>query len=155
MQLSGKSAKSFRWRSIVRLRSQGLSQRAIGEALSIDQSSVSRILQRYKRLGERAFEVGSAPGAERRMSDQDLELLKRLIDQGARAHGYEDDSWSCKRIRDLILAHFKVSYHERHVSRILKLIGYTRQKPQLKDRRQDAQKVSHWKQEKLPEIKKS
>ena len=47
-----------------------------------------------------------------------------------------------------------MSYCKQHVSRLLKKLNYTRQKPQLEDYRKNPEKVAEWKSDKLPEIKK-
>ncbi|WP_369008821.1 winged helix-turn-helix domain-containing protein [Larkinella sp. C7] len=37
----------------------------------------------------------------------------------------------------------------------MKKVGWSRQKPQRKARQQDPQAVAHWREERLPELKKS
>lgn len=50
---------------------------------------------------------------------------------------------------------FRVSYDVSQVGRLLKKLEWTRQKPQLKARQQDPQRIEQWRDESLPELKKS
>ncbi len=48
-----------------------------------------------------------------------------------------------------------VSYDPSQVGRLLKKLGWSRQKPQKKARQQDTQAVAYWRQERLYQLKKS
>ncbi|WP_394366425.1 helix-turn-helix domain-containing protein [Spirosoma utsteinense] len=50
---------------------------------------------------------------------------------------------------------FGVSYDPSQVGRLLKKVGWSRQKPQPKARQQDPGRVQQWRDERLPELKKS
>jgi len=70
-------------------------------------------------------------------------------------HGFETDNWTRERMAQLVLRHFGVSYHPAHMSKIMKKIGFTVQKPKTKSYRKDEQSVRKWREEQLPELKKS
>ncbi|MBD3315033.1 MAG: IS630 family transposase [Chitinivibrionales bacterium] len=54
-----------------------------------------------------------------------------------------------------VIAHeFGVSYHPNHVSRILKKLGWTPQKPITKASRRDERSIEHWRKVTWPTIKK-
>lgn len=50
---------------------------------------------------------------------------------------------------------FNISYDPSQVGRLLKKVGWSRQKPQAKARQQNALAVAQWRQDRLPELKKS
>ncbi len=77
-------------------------------------------------------------------------MLKSAID-----YDFTGDYWTRKRVKYVIEKEFGVIYQERQVGRILKKIGWTRQKPQIKDAKQCPEKVEKWKVEDLPNLKKS
>lgn len=152
MRLSGKSAKQFRWDTIVRLSSLGKSQTEISEIVQLCQSSVSRVLSRAKKEGK--AEVKSSKGGPRRLSEAQSAALKEIVLLGSVSYGFEGEYWTNKRLMQVIAEKFGVSYKERQISTIMKRLGLSKQRFQKKDVRQSAEKVSEWKSSKLPELKK-
>jgi transposase len=58
-------------------------------------------------------------------------------------------------VAQLIKDRFGVEHHLSHLSRILRNLDFTLQKPKRRDDRQDAQAVAQWQHETLPKLKKS
>lgn len=154
MRLKNKSAKEFRRRTIIELHKKGLTQQQIAEIVGLAQSNISVFLKRYCEQGEAAIEISSSEGAQAKLNEQQLEALQTALDKGAEQHGFEGALWTRGRVKRLIEELFGVSYSERHVGRILKKLGFSRQKPKQVDYRQDPQQVSQWKEEDLPDLKK-
>ena len=50
---------------------------------------------------------------------------------------------------------FGVSYHKDHVSRLLKELEWTPQKPAVRDSRRNEEEVAHWRDDVWPGLKKS
>jgi transposase len=46
--------------------------------------------------------------------------IARALAQGASAHGFRGDVWTCERVAEVIRKEFGVVYHPAHVSRLLK-----------------------------------
>ena len=59
------------------------------------------------------------PGAPPRLSEEQRERLPELLAQGAPAHGFRGDVWTCARVAEVIWREFEVRYHPAHVSRLL------------------------------------
>lgn len=155
MRLKDQSAQKFRRQTIIRLHEEGNSQKKIGELLEITQSYVSRIIRAHKEHGVSALEVSTGKGAVSRLNDTQRDRLREVLDAGASAHGFEGEIWTSKRVRLVIEELFGVHYSQRQVDRIVKQLGYTRQKPQKVDYRQSKADVESWKTAKLPALKKS
>lgn len=96
MRLSGKSAKQFRWDTIVRLSALGKSQKEISEIVQLHQTSVSRVLSRLKK--ECKAEVKSSKGAPRRLSEVQSTALKEIVLLGSVCYGFEGEYWANKRL---------------------------------------------------------
>ena len=71
-----------------------------------------------------------------------------------RAHGYETDLWSLPRIARLIKKLTGSSYHPGHVWKILQRMGWSLQRPAVRARERDEQKVAQWKSQTWEEVKK-
>ena len=56
--------------------------------------------------------------------------MPELLERGAEAHGFRGEVWTCERVAIVICKEFGVSYHPAHVSRLLKALRQSLQKPQ-------------------------
>ena len=129
---------------------KGHSQTLIGQFYGLSQSAVSLII--IEQRSGKAADKEDNRGAESKLSDKDLERLKKLLEEGASQEGFS--GWNKWTVQSLIKKEFGVDYHQNYISRLLKRIGYSSQLPVLRDYRQDAAKVKTFKEEKVAELKK-
>ncbi|MEM9685947.1 MAG: winged helix-turn-helix domain-containing protein [Bacteroidota bacterium] len=156
MKIRSCSVQEFRWRTIIKLHELGKGQKEIAQIVDCDQSWVSKVLKRYKSYGLESFLTkGKTRGAPTKLNDQALECLSLMLVQGALVYGFETDNWTRERIATLIRDKFSVSYHPAHISRLMRKIGFSLQKPKTRSYRKDDLQVSKWKKEQLPRLKKS
>ena len=59
-----------------------------------------------------------------------------------------------KRVAEVICKEFGVSYHPAHVSRLLKALRHSLQKPQRRANQRDEEAIEHWKGKRWPSLKK-
>ena len=142
-------------RRCVELSQAGWKQAAIAQAFGLTQPWVSRTLNRYQQQGAAALQEGKRTGAPARLSTDQLSQLMTELNKGAEHHGFLGAIWTRPRVNEVIKKLFGVSYDPSQVGRILKKVGWSRQKPQRKASQQDAQAVTQWRVERLPELKKS
>lgn len=142
-------------RRCVALQQQGWKQVAIAHALGLTQGWVSRTLTKYRQQGQEALAWQKQPGAKSRLTDEQLIELVAELNKGAEYHGFPGHIWTRPRVNEVIKKLFGVSYDPSQVGRILKKVGWSRQKPQRKARQQNQQRVQQWRDERLPELKKS
>jgi transposase len=137
------------------LKQQGWSQQRIAEALGVSKGAVSQWMKRARHGGgAQALKRQPAPGALPRLSDQERTQLPELLAQGAQAHGFRGEVWTCERVAIVIRRKFGVSYHPAHVSRVVRALGLSLQKPQRRAEQRDEEAIEHWKEEKWPSLKK-
>jgi transposase len=135
---------------VPKLSKEGWRQSKIAEFLSISQARVSQILRRP--LAELPQWGGHLKS---KLSSQQRLHLVACLQKGALHYGFEGDIWTSKRVQALIQQEFGVSYHADYMPDLLRSLGFTRQKPQVKDVRQDPQKVAEYVDNTLPALKKS
>jgi transposase len=152
MRLSTHQAKQFRWDTIISLDAKGTKQSDIAALLSIQQSSVSRVLARHREEGR--AQIKKAKGAPNKLTLAQKQRLSDLLKQGRVRYGFEGEYWTNKRIIRVIEEQFGVVYTVSPISKIVKKLGFSKQKFKQVDARQDASKVAAWKDERLPELKK-
>jgi transposase len=94
------------------------------------------------------------PGAPPRLSEDERATLPQLLAKGAEAHGFRGDVWTCERVAEVIRREFGVSYHPAHVSRLLKKLRLSLQKPERRADQRDEEAIERWKDQKWPALKK-
>jgi transposase len=136
------------------LKQQGWSQQRIAEALGVSKGAVSQWMKRARHGGGvEALKRQPAPGALLRLSENQRAKLPELLAQGAKAHGFRGELWTCERVAIVIRREFGVSYHPAHVSRVVRGLGLSLQKPQRRAEQRDEEAIEHWKDKKWPSLK--
>ncbi len=153
------SKEATDWREGRRLRAfelkqQGWPQQRIAEALGVSKGAVSQWMKRAREGGgAEALKRKPPPGASPRLSEEQRMKLAELLQQGAEAHGFRGDVWTCERVATVIRREFGVSYHPAHVSRLLKALRQSLQKPQRRATQRDEEAIERWKEERWPQLK--
>ena len=146
------SERHLRNTILLNLAESGLTQTQIGLVVGLGQQAVSHIIQQ----ASQGLLVGKKHlGATPRLGAEEQAKLPGLLKKGAESYGFTGDYWTCNRVGFVIEQAYGVAYEVKQVGRILKKIGWTRQKPQKKDAQQDGAKVEQWKTVELPALKKS
>lgn len=154
-----RSTEARNWREGRRLRAwelhqQGWKQREIAAALGVTQGAVSQWLRRGTAGGVEALRHRKAPGATPRLTQDQRARLPELLARGAEAHGFRGEVWTCARVAEVIRNEFGVRYHPAHVSRLLKALRLSLQKPMRRADQRDEEAIEHWKEERWPSLKK-
>jgi transposase len=153
------SREATDWREGRRLRAwelkkEGWSQQRIADALGVSKGAVSQWMKRARQGGVETLKRRIAPGATPRLSEKQRQKLPELLARGAEAHGFRGDVWTCSRVATVIRKEFGVNYHPSHVSRLLKALGQSLQKPERRANQRDEQAIEHWKEQRWPSLKK-
>jgi transposase len=116
---------------------------------------VSQWLTAVQTQGEQALRSRAHPGAPARLSAAHKALLPDYLSHGAEAYGFRGEVWTCARIAKVIEWEFGVSYHKAHVSRLLKNLAWTPQRPMQRAAQRDETQIAEWRTDVWPELKKS
>ena len=74
--------------------------------------------------------------------------------KGAEHFGFRGDVWTQPRVAQLIKRIFGVSYHPAHVGRLLKQLGWSRQKPVTRASQRDEAAIERWRTARWVELEK-
>ena len=136
------------------LKQLGWSQQEIAEALGVSKGAVTQWMKRARHGGGvQALKRQPAPGARPRLSEDQRARLPELLARGAQAHGFRGEVWTCERVAIVIRREFGVSYHPAHVSRVVRTLGLSLQKPQRRAEQRNEEAIDNWKDKKWPSLK--
>jgi transposase len=154
------SSQARDWREGRRLRAfelkeRGWKQAHIADALGVTEGAVSQWMKRAAEEGVEGLKHKPPPGATPRLSEKErAELAELLAHHDAEAYGFRGKVWTCERVAELIHREFRVRYHPAHVSRLVRALGLSLQKPARRADQRDEEAIEHWKENRWPELKK-
>ena len=102
----------------------------------------------------RGLRKAGRTGRPAKLNPAQLRDLERALKRGPEACGYTGGLWTTARVRNLIADRTGVRYHEDHVWRILRKLGWSCQRPTGKALERDEEGIRHWKKYRWPQIKK-
>ena len=102
---------------------KGLEQKTVAELLDVTQAAVSQWVKRAREEGRAALAAKPSPERARKLAEEHVDSLLRMLQEGAQAHGF-GERWTTESVADMIADRFGVEYHPAHVSRMLKQWGF-------------------------------
>jgi len=136
------------------LNMEGRTAPEIASLLKVHRSKVSIWLHHWQRWGMDGILEGHRPGRPKELTHPQLQVLADILDSGPVAYGFHPGVWTCPMVSRVIEEEFSVPYHPAHVSRILKQLGFSVQRPKKVLARADKQLQSRWVRYRYPDIKK-
>lgn len=133
---------------------QGLGPAEVARRLDVTHGAASHWKKALEESGRDGLASKPNVGGKPRLSEQDRARLAEMMAQGPRAHGFRSELWTLPRITVLIKKEFGIEYHFAHVSKILKRMKMSPQKPVLRARERNEEKIEQWRTERWPAIKK-
>lgn len=145
------------WREGRRLRALALHEagwqgKAIAEALGVTPGAVSQWLKRARVGGRAALRSQPPPGPTPRLSAEQRASLPTVLARGAEAFGFVGDVWTTGRAATVIRREFGVGYHPAHVSRLLRAIGWSVQRPIKRASQRNEAAIAMWETERRPAL---
>lgn len=143
------------WRRLraYELSQQGWKQNRIAEALCVTEGAVSQWLTRARTQGLSSLKRRKPPGPRPRLTPQQREQIRPLLQQGALAFGFSGDLWTRARVQAVVQDRLGVRYHVSHIGRLLHALGFSRQRPEVKATQRDEAAIADWKQREWPRLK--
>lgn len=118
------------------LRIQGimlsLQKRTTGEIagmLQVNRTSVYAWVLNWNKFGEEGLKEGHRCGRPSQMDESQRERLYDLVDSGPVAYGLNAGIWTSPMVAQVILQEFGIEYHQGHVRKVLKNLGFSVQRP--------------------------
>jgi transposase len=153
MMTTGTSWREMRRFQALELKRKGWLQNAIAEALGVTEGAVSQWMKKYREGGEDALVERWYEGPPFLLSEEQRATIPELLTRGAESYGFRGNVWTLARVAVVIKREFDVDYHPSHVSRVLRDVGWTLQKPKLRAIQRNEPAIQKWREEEWPRIK--
>ena len=138
----------------MRLLDRGLNQSETARRLKVARQTVSVWRRQYLQQGAAALRRAGRAGRKPLLDAAQRERLTALLLEGPEAHGFPTPLWTCPRVARLIRDEFGVDYHEGHVWKVLRGLGWSPQRPVGKARERNEEAIRTWQRKTWPGLKK-
>ncbi len=131
-----------------------MTQVQIARYLGVSEAAVSKWKKKLTEKGPQALEMQTATGRPPKLDQEAQQHLVEKLKQGALAAGFPTEQWTQARVKKVIQQEFGVCYHQNYISRLLKELGWSVQKPDPRALERDEELILAWLQQDWPRIKK-
>jgi transposase len=138
----------------IRLLGQGYTRAEVASILNVAESSVYEWQSKFRKGGLAALSTKIASGRKRLLTDGQLLKLHKWLMGNPRQVQFDFGLWTRKIVRELIRREFGVDYSMQNVGKILKMLGFSPQRPAWQALERDPEKRRKWTEETFPAIKK-
>lgn len=133
---------------------KGIHPDDVADLYDVGRSTVYNWRKDYLERGSAALVVKKASGPRPKLTDQQMEQLRKLVvGKDPRQLQFDFAMWTRQMIHDLIKREFGVDYTLQAVGEILHRMGLSPQKPLVRAYQQNPELVTRWKEEKYPAIR--
>lgn len=137
------------------LQSGKMSQVQIAQHLGVSEATISKWKKVLEESGPDGLQSRKASGRPPKMSTAQQEQLAEKLEKGALAAGFSTEQWTQVRVKKVIEQEFGVHYHRDYISRLLKGLGWSVQKPDPRAIERDEELIQAWLEQDWPRTKKS
>ncbi|MBS1910448.1 MAG: winged helix-turn-helix domain-containing protein [Bacteroidetes bacterium] len=129
----------------------------IARHLGVSQVAVAKWKQQLSANGGKlhSLKASRAHGNAPRLSKQQWRAVKAMVIKGAQASGYPNERWTLPRIQESIKHRWGVRYSTGWLSRQLRALGLSVQRPQSKARKKEDVLAEAWLRNDWATIKKN
>lgn len=133
---------------------QGHPQAEIVRRLKVSRPTAHRWYRAWRREGRSGLKSAGRAGRKPHLGPQARQRLEAALLEGPARWGFATHLWTLERVAAVIWKTCRVRYHPRHVWRVLRSLGWSRQRPARRARERDEKAITHWVRVRWPEIKK-
>jgi len=116
----------------------------VAHRLGTSRQNAHRWYHAWQHGGRDALRAAGRAGRRPKLDARQRRKIERALLQGAQAHGFDTDLWTCKRVVIVIQRLTGVRHHPAHVWRILRQMGWTPQRPERRARERDEDAIARW-----------
>jgi transposase len=134
---------------------RGVAQADVARELVVSHQTVSDWHEKWREGGKKALKAAGRAGRLPKVSPAELTKVGNALQRGAQANGYPTELWTLQRVAEVIEEVTGVQYHPGHVWRVLRQMGWSRQRPARRAVERDDEAIERWVNEQWPRVKKT
>jgi len=152
-RLSHKELTEFRHQAVGRVQA-GTPVRVVCEGMGVSRAALFGWLALYRSGGWDALKAGKRGGRKPKLDGRQIEWLYETIsNRDPRQLKFPFALWTLKMVGELIEREFGIKLSRWSISRLLRQLGLSPQRPLFRAWQQDAERVKRWKEEEYPALK--
>ena len=138
---------------VIRLLHLGYKPKEVANQQLISIPTVYNWHQHWQKNGVDGLAYEPKKGRPPKISDNQIDVLRETLSQGATTHGWHNELWTAKRVRDVIRKRFDIRISDSRVRKLLRdRLGWTSQRPNQIESKRDEEKIKNWKENIFPRI---
>jgi transposase len=153
MARKGRRSSNEERLNAIRLLEQGYTKSEVANILDVAESSVYEWQKKFREGGLAALSTKIASGRKSLLADEQLLKLYKWLRGNPRQVQFDFGLWTRKIVRELIKREFGIDYTPQNVGKILKMLGFSPQRPVYQALERDPEKRRIWMEETFPSIK--
>jgi transposase len=138
-----------------RLFDAGASQAEVSRRLDVSAVSAMRWHRVWRRRGIEGLAAKPPLGRPARLTAKQAQHVEQILLDGPSKHGFTTDLWTLPRIATAIERETGVRFHAAHLSRLLRGMGWSLQRPAKRARERDEEAIRRWRKDRWPTLKKN
>ena len=138
-----------------RLFEQGHPQAEVVRRLKVSRPTAHRWHHAWRRRGRKGLAGTGRVGRKPRLDAAAGQRLEAALLRGPTVWGFRTHLWTLQRVAQVIWKVCHVRYHPRHVWRVLRALGWSRQRPARRAQERNERAIAHWVRVRWPEVKKT
>jgi transposase len=153
-QLTHEQLEFIRTQAVRAVRVDKRSPEEVIKTFGLHRSNIYKWLKLYDKGGWSALKSKKSKGKEPKINDKEKKGLSKLLLKNPQQLQFDFGLWTLEMVKSLIKRKYGKDISLWTVSRLLKSIGFTKQKPLFRAYQQDSTKVDNWLKEQYPAIEK-
>jgi transposase len=133
---------------------KGVSQAEVSRRLKVTHPAVSYWYATWKKKGMKGLLSKGHSGFASKLTEKKRQAFKEAILAGPDVYGYPTNLWTLPRLSAVMKTVTKVKFSEVWTWHIVRDLGFTPQKPQVKAKQRNEKAIKEWKWKTLPDLKK-
>lgn len=138
-----------------RLFAQGHPQAEIVRRFRVSRPTAHRWYQAWRRRGAAGLQGAGRAGRRPQLSPVDRQQLEAALLRGPGAWGFRTELWTLERIARVIEKVCHVRYSLSQTWRVLRQLGWSRQRPARRAKERDEAAIARWVRRRWPQVKKT
>lgn len=150
----GVAQREARRIEVVRRLKAGERAAAVAADLGMAVNTVYALGKKARTRGVKSLKAVPKSGRPLKLDRTHWKTLKRMILKSPAACGFDRELWTLPLVQELILREFGVSYHDDHLSKFMRRLGLSPQKPAVRSRERDKRAIGRFVKTEFPALEK-